>query len=144
MVALAGLLLGIVGWLDVLLLWVPAHFGTPEWEFGTSSSTFDALPLATLGLAFAIAGALAEGWRVRLKVLGWFTAVVLLLLLVVLGLFLLDVPLAWKGVPPANLSTLKRAIAKTVVLAVAYLVTYGLFGLTVLRRLRAAGPPLRG
>ncbi len=143
-VALSGVLLGLIGWLDILLMWVPPHFGRPEWEFGTVSATFDALPLATLGLALALAGVLAGGMRLRAQVLAWFTAAVLVILLAAVVLFLLNTPLAWKGIPPQNLGMLKKAIAKTLVLAVAYLVTYGLFGWLALKRLRAVGTPLGG
>jgi hypothetical protein len=58
-----GGLLALAGWVDVLLLWIPLHLGRPEWEFGTVSSTFDALPLATIGLAILIAAAVAKGRR---------------------------------------------------------------------------------
>ncbi len=141
MLALAGLLLGAVGWLDILLLWVPPHLGRPEWEFATVSATFDALPLATLGLALVLAGVLAAGWRTRLQVVSAFAVAVLVFMLVALVLFLLTVPLAWKGVPPGNLGTLKKAIGKTVLLAVAYFGIYGLFGWIGWKRLRAVKTP---
>ena len=133
-VAVAGLVLGVIGWLDVLLLWVPLHLGRSEWEFGTVSATFDALPLATIGCALVLAGALASGWNVRLRVVGWFAAAVSVLLLAALMLFLLDVPLAWKGVGLINRPPLIRAVAKTCVLAVAYVAVYVATGFWVLRR----------
>ncbi len=141
MVTMVGLLLGVVGWLDILLMWVPAHFGRAEWEFGTISATFDALPLATLGIGLLLAGTLAAGYLGRLKVFGWLSFGILALLLAMLVLYGLDVPLAWKGVAPAALPMLKRAMAKTALLAVMYLVVYGLFGWTVLRHVRHAATP---
>ncbi len=144
MVALAGLVLGAIGWLDLLLLWFPPHFGRPEWEFGTVSATFDALPLGTLGLALLLAAVMASGWRGRLQALMWFAFGVLVVLLAALVLYGLDLPLAWKGVAPETLPMLKRAIAKTLVLAVAYLGAYGLFGVIAWRRWRTAGLPPRG
>ncbi len=139
MVALAGLVLGAIGWLDLLLLWFPLHFGRAEWEFGTVSATFDALPLATLGLALLLAGVMASGWRGRLQALMWFSFGVLVLMLAALVLYGLDLPLAWKGVAPETLPMLKRAIAKTLVLAVAYLGAYSVFGVIAWRRWRTAG-----
>src|SRR5689334_14868275 len=59
----AGLVLAIVGWTDWALLWVPLRFGVVEWEFGTISQSFDALPLATIGTAALVAAALNGGWR---------------------------------------------------------------------------------
>jgi hypothetical protein len=138
MISVVGLLLGAVGWLDIVMLWLPAHIGRAEWEFGTISATFDALPLATLGLGLLLAGSLAAGWMGRIKALGWFALGVLVLLLAVLVLYGLDVPLAWKGVAPAALPMLKRAMAKTLALALAYLVVYGLFGWIARRRVREA------
>jgi hypothetical protein len=133
-VAVAGLVLGAIGWLDVLLLWIPPHFGRGEWEFGTVSATFDALPLATVGLALALAGAVALGWSLRIQVAGWFAAVVSVLLLAALVLFLLDVPLAWKGVGAVNRPPLMRAMGKTFVLAIGYIAMYAVTGWWVLRR----------
>lgn len=137
-IAVVGLLLGAIGWLDVLLLWIPAYFGRTEWEFGTISSTFDALPLATLGLSLILAGAIANGWRVRLRVVAWFAFVVAVVLLAALVLYATDVPLAWSGVQPAAQPVLKRVMIKTVLLAVAYIAAHGMFGFMSLRRLKAA------
>src|SRR5512135_2434530 len=81
LLVLVGLIVGAAGWLDVLMLWYPPQFGKPEWEFGTVSAMFSGLPLATIGLALVMAGGLAAGWNKRLRVLGWFSAAVFVLLL---------------------------------------------------------------
>ena len=141
---MVGLFLGAIGWFDLVMLWLPGHFGRAEWEFGTISATFDALPLATLGVGLLLAGMLATGWMTRLKALGWSCLGIVVVLLAVLVLYGLDVPLAWKGVAPAALPMLKRAMAKTVVLALAYLFVYGFFGWTALRRVRDAGNTPQG
>lgn len=143
-VVLAGLFLGAVGWLDAVLLWVPPRFGSAEWEFGTVSTMFNAMPLPTIGLALAVAGMLALGWTLGLRLAGWFAMAVILALLAALVLYGLDLPPALKAVPPGAKSELKRVIAKTVVLAIGYLVAYATLGVLILRRLRAAGTLRRG
>jgi hypothetical protein len=119
--------------MDVLLLWFPLRFGTAEWEFGTASSTFDALPLGTIGFALLAAAAVAKGWRWASAVAGWVALGLAFVLLAVLLLFALDAPLAWKGVTAAYLPVLKKAMFKTVVSAVAYIGLYAVTGVLTLR-----------
>ena len=133
-----GGLLALAGWMDVLLLWIPSNFGRPEWEFGTVSSTFDALPLGTIGVAILIAAAVARGWRRMILVGGVASLVMAVVLVAALVLFALDVPLAWKGVADAYRSALKKAMFKTAILGVIYITLYAVTGVVTLRRVTGA------
>ena len=133
-----GGLLGLAGLVDVLLLWIPAHLGQPEWEFGTVSSTFDALPLATIGYGILVAAAVSKGWKRTV----WVGAVAGLVLAVVLFaalvLFALDVPMAWKGVGDAYRSALGKTVLKTAFMGVLYITLYAVTGWITLRRVTRA------
>lgn len=94
-VLLGGAVLAFIGWTDLLLLYVPAHFGEADWEFATISRTVDALPLCALGLVLLVVGLLGRGTSRRAARL---VAVLLVLLAILVGallvVFALDVPVA--------------------------------------------------
>ncbi len=133
-----GGLLGLAGLADVVLLWVPLHLGRPEWEFGTASATFDALPLATLGIGVLLAAALAKGWRKAALVGSVAALAVAVVSLGVLILFALDVPMAWKGVGEQFRSQLAKATVKTAFMGVLYIMLYAVAGWISLRRVTRA------
>lgn len=60
-----GILLTIVGFLEVALLWIPANFASTAWGFTTATGFLDAVPLLGLGLALTLAASIALG-RLRL------------------------------------------------------------------------------
>ena len=60
---LAGAALAIVGLFDLGLTWIPLRFGVREWEFGTVTTSLNALPVVTMGLALLLAGAIPAGKR---------------------------------------------------------------------------------
>lgn len=116
----SGLVLAFIGWVDVLLLWYPTRFGDAEWEFGTASATFDALPLATIGLiALAVAVRISGGAGARRAVAG-------LAILAVIGfmaaylLFALSFLQGLGNVPAEANWILVRAGAKATIFAFAY------------------------
>jgi hypothetical protein len=119
-----GLALALVGWADVTLTWYPPRWASLEWELGTISSTFDALPLGTLGLAMVAAGLVARGHARAARVEAIVVAVITLALAVMLVMFLLDVPPALRIVNPAVRAALKKSLVKTGFIAVLYIVTY--------------------
>jgi hypothetical protein len=131
-----GGLLGIAGFIDVVLLWVPPAFGRPEWEFGTVGATFDALPLFTLGMTVLVVASLARGWRWGVVAAGVGSAVAVLVLLAALVLWLLNAPLAWKGVAPDVRPALLKVMFKTVAMASIYLGLFGFVGVMAWRRVR--------
>jgi hypothetical protein len=123
--AVAGLVFGIAGWTDALLLWYPLGFGNPEWEFATASSTFDAIPLGTIGLVALLAGCIGLGGRKRVLGVSALFAVIAVALFAVYVLFALSVTVAWGAIDPGMRVVLIRAVTKTSVLAFAYIFLYG-------------------
>jgi hypothetical protein len=134
--AATGAVLAIVGWVDWALLWVPLRFGTVEWEFGTISASFDALPLATIGSAVFIAAALNGGWRRTLIVAGVVMPLFATGFLLVIGVYLLDIPVLLRDAGEAIRPVLLKAVAKTSLYAVLYTITYAWLALTCWQAVR--------
>lgn len=129
-----GAALALVGWTDAALLWYPLDFGTPEWEFATTSTFFDALPLGTIGLTALAIAAIFRGSSRLLRALSVLLPVLAALFVLVLGLFLLNAVVAWNQVDPALRVMLDRAVLKTSVLGLTYIVLYAWMGWLVQRR----------
>lgn len=129
-----GAALALAGWTDAALLWYPLGFGTPEWEFATTSTFFDALPLGTIGLTALAIGAMSRGSPRLLRVLSFLFPALAIAFVAVLGLFLLNAVVAWNRVDPALKVMLDRAVLKTSVLGLTYIVLYGWIGWLVRRR----------
>ncbi|MGH7481503.1 MAG: hypothetical protein ACRELV_05065 [Longimicrobiales bacterium] len=124
LVVAAGLLFAVAGWTDVLLLWVPLGFGNPEWEFATTSTLFDALPLATIGVALlALAARAAESSWPR-RVLAALCGLIAVALVGAAVLYALSAVVAWNAVDPGMRPLLLRSVVKTPVLAVGYITFY--------------------
>jgi hypothetical protein len=136
--AVTGVALAVVGWVDWLLLWVPLNFGSVEWEFGTIGQSFDALPLATIGTAALIAAAIGGGWRRTLVVTAGLAFAVAITLGLILAIFLLDIPILLEGAAGAVRPVLLKAVAKTSLYGLLYVTTYAWLGLACLRVVRRA------
>lgn len=54
--AILGFAFLLVGLVDLVLLWFPAHFDSLSWEFATVGRTLDGLPLSALGLGLLAYG----------------------------------------------------------------------------------------
>ena len=124
-----GLLLAIIGGIDILLHWYPAHFKSPEWEFGTVATTFASLPLPTMGLVAVLASALARAVRPNLVALSAVLSALALCVAVCLLMFMLDVPLAMRavaqaGVPPEAATEMKRTVVRTLTMGVGFGIVY--------------------
>ena len=133
-----GFLLSLAGLFDFGLGWYPLRFGVPEWEFGTVVSTYSGLPLITMGFAALLGAGLARGTRWLLWVMAIGMALFTAFLLVMLLLFLTDVPLALRAVDGVALLGIKKAIAKTVVLGVLFPVAYAAGAVAAVRHVRKA------
>ena len=126
-----------VGIGDIVIAYVPLRFGTIEWEFATIASTFAGLPLISMGLFGLLAAGLAlPSSRLVL------TAAVLMLLLaggIIAGfvVFLTDAPIALASVPETVALGIRKAIAKTTLLAVAFALAYLVAAISALRHLNA-------
>ena len=112
-------------------------FGTIEWEFATIASTFAGLPLISMGLFGLLAAGMALP-STRLVV----TAALLMLLLaagIIAGfvVFLTDAPIALASVPETVALGIRKAIAKTTLLAVAFALAYLVAAISALRHLNA-------
>jgi hypothetical protein len=117
-----GLTLWIVGLVDLLLAWVPPHFGSPEWEFGTISATLNNLPVPAMGLALVLAFAAADRRRGQLVTVGLWSGLVVLFLLVSAVFYALDVPLALRAVQePVPRAGLRSGMVKAVAAFLTYL-----------------------
>ncbi len=116
-----GFVLAAIGIADSVVNWYPMAFGSPEWEFGTISTTFGSLPLVTMGLAGLLGSFLARGDRIGvivMRVLVWWLGLAVLALYV---LFLTDVPMALRATA-GKLGSLpiRRGIVRTSILGVGF------------------------
>ncbi len=116
-----GFLLAVIGIGDALVNWYPMGWGSPEWEFGTISTTFGALPLVTMGLAALLGSVLARGSRSGIIAVSIFVLLAGLTLLALYVLFLTDVPLALKATArSAARLAIRRGIVRTTILGVGF------------------------
>ncbi len=130
-----GLLLAVVGVVDVALYAYPPAFGSPEWEFGTVASMVSSLPLPTIGFAALLAWALARGGRAGRSVVGITLLAAALLVAAAYVLFLLNVPLALRSANGPQGTLLVRAIIRTSVMAVGFGLGYLVSGIVLIRTL---------
>jgi hypothetical protein len=148
MLIVAGLALSIVGWTDFLLLFWPQQFGHPEWEFGIVAAAYDTLPVPLTGMLLLGIGLRARGAAPALvRMLGAVSVLVAVACLVLLIIFTLDVPLAWKAMhgtlpgaqtPAAQpnlveIAGIKRGIAKALVFGLGYVTAFSLMGIMLWR-----------
>lgn len=120
-----GVLLAVIGGIDIVLHWYPPAFKSPEWEFGTAATTLGALPLPTMGLVAVLASGLARAVRANLVAMAVIFSILTLFVFSALLVFMLDVPLALNAVsaanvPPQAATELKRTIARTVVMGLGF------------------------
>ena len=123
--ALTGAIFFLIGSANQLLAFLPARFGSAEWEFGTVSAYLDAMPLPALGATLFMAAGMALGrrWMVRMG-----SAIVVLMAAVILMLVVLyatNIPIALKAVTdPTIRFGLKKAIAKSLGQGLGYPVAF--------------------
>lgn len=134
-ILIGGIALALAGWLDVSLLWVSPAFGDPDWEFGTVGQTFDALPLATIGVVMMSAGLRGVGgYRVFPRLLAVAELLVALFCLGALVIFSLNVGQAFRLLSdPAAAPGLRRVIAKAIISGVVYAALYGTLAVVMWR-----------
>lgn len=135
MLGLFGLLLAMVGMVDVLLYLYPPSFESPEWEFGTVAAMMSGMPLPAIGFAALGAWILTQGRRVSRIVL---TIVFFGMVLLIAGayiLFLLNVPLAWSASSGPQGPAIIRTIVRTSVMAAGFGAGYLVGGIVLVRSL---------
>jgi hypothetical protein len=116
-----GLLLAVVGFIDVALQWYPTSFKSPEWEFATVAATVATLPLLTIGLTVLLASLLARGSRAGVTTMAAVFALMSFLLVAAYLLFLSDVPMALRAsTNPGIILTIKKSIIRTSAMALGF------------------------
>lgn len=135
---LAGIVFAVVGWIDVVLLWVPMRIGAAQWEFATTSGTFDALPLGTIGILILSLRLIADGGRGGRLATGAVAATIALLLAGVFVVFMLSFVTGYGATEGDTRIILLRAGIKTSLYAVAYVVLYSAVALSLFRSTRKA------
>jgi hypothetical protein len=125
-----GAAMGLLGGCDLILVFVPASWGNPEWEFGTLVAVMDSLPIIVLGLALVVhALAVREKLSVA-RVVGWL-AMGLAVGFLVGGVWVLARtlgPALASPTDPLIRLGVKKAIAKVVVQVVVAPIAMGLVG----------------
>ena len=119
-----GLLLAVIGSIDVVSQWYPASFRSPEWEFGTAAVTIASLPLLTIGVTALLASFLARAKREGVVAMGVVYLALFLIVGAALILFALDVPLALRSPPGPPLTAIKKAIVRTALMGASYEIAY--------------------
>ncbi len=133
-----GVLFTAVGFVDLLLVWYPAQFGTAEWV-----AFLNGLPVPTIGVLLMSASAVSMGWGRYF----WFG---MALLALALGLILMagilfgtTFPIALKMLTdPTLLAGVKKAVLKSFFQLFFYLTAY-LVTIRVLWQWREKGEPVR-
>ena len=119
-----GVLLVVIGGSDIVSLWYPPAFNSPEWEFGTAAVTIASLPLFTIGVVVLLASFLARGRREAAIGMGASFALLFLLVGGVLVLFALDVPLALRVPAGPALTVIKKTIVRTALMGASYEIAF--------------------
>ena len=120
-----GLLLALVGFLDVALQWYPTSFKSPEWEFGTITNSFSTLPLLSIGLMLMLASYLTRAERAGVVAMAIVLSLLLVLIVGAFLLFLSDVPLALNASNQAVVVlTMKKSIVRTSVMGLGFGAAY--------------------
>jgi len=121
-----GIVLVILGFVDIGLGLYPTAFGNSEWEFGTLTGILNGFALPTMGFYLLLASFIAGGKRVAARVTSLLMIVVVVALVVLGLLYATGIPLALKSVAGNALLTLgiKKALVKAGVLLVGYLSLY--------------------
>jgi hypothetical protein len=116
-----GLAFTIVGGGDLLLVWYPFRFGSPEWEFGTVTQALDGLPVTTLGLAMLLGAAVARGQRWLVRTIATVFLVLAVIIVLAAILYATNVPMALQAIEDPGIKTgLKKAIAKSAIQSAVY------------------------
>jgi hypothetical protein len=116
-----GVVVLLVGFVDLLLAWTPPRFGDPDWEFGTASAMFNNLPVPAMGLGLTLASAAARNERKLVRGIAIVALILALWALLGAVLFGLTLPLALNSiVEPSPRQALLRSSIKTTVQIVAY------------------------
>lgn len=131
-----GVILALIGLVDILLNLYPPAFDSPEWEFGTVTRMLTSLPLPTVGFAGLAAWGFARGGRKSRIAIAVASFVMLVLIAAAYLLFLLNVPLAWSATEGPQGPAIIRSIVRTTVMGFGFGVGYLVLGISLIRTLK--------
>lgn len=120
--------------LDFGLAFYPVSFGSAEWEFGTATAVMNNFPLATVGVGLigvAGLGSRTTGLVTLARSLSIFAVVTILVLTVMFGRNLSEA--IGSVTDPVLREGLWKAIVRTSIQLVAYLVGFGWFAIRLQR-----------
>jgi len=120
-----GLVLLVVGVIDVALRWYPVAFKSPEWEFATTSISIASLPIVSIGAVSLLFSFLQRGARPGVIIIGVLFTLLALLVMVWLIPFGLDVPIALGAISaPGPRTEILKAIARTLVMGASFFLLF--------------------
>ena len=131
-----GVVLGIIGFADFVLVFYPGRFGDPTWEFAAVDAAFSSLPVFTVGLGLLISAALAQGFVTRVRVLAVVCMLLAVAIVALMLLYATNIPLALKLSPPDVLPGIYKSIIRTVLMAVVFGTGFVVAAFTAWRRTR--------
>lgn len=131
-----GLVLGIVGFADFLLVFYPGRFGDPTWEFAAIDAAFSSLPVLTIGLTLMMAAGAARGAVKSVRMCAAFAVVLAVAILALMLMYATNIPLALRLSPKEVLPGIYKSIIRTVLMAVVFGAGYIIAGMTAWRRTR--------
>jgi hypothetical protein len=135
----AGFVLLTVSWTHLINTFFPYRFGIATWEYAAVTQSIDVMPLGIAGLAMAGSASVANGWRRRGLALVVMCVINVLILFAMVGLIVLDLPIAWNTVPDAMHRDLIKSSAKAVGFA-ALFVWFHIWVARLLLRARRSAP----
>jgi hypothetical protein len=116
-----GLLLVIVGGIEVVSLWMPPNLAIPAWRVRTAGAFFDTFPQFGLGVVLLLAAAVALGWPGTIRTLATVCILLALALWAVAALYVSALPTVVNGVMDPGMRTqITKATLKTVLQALFY------------------------
>lgn len=115
-----GIVVGFVGFADVALVFYPARFGDPTWEFGVVDSAVSSLPLLIMGLAAIMGAAMARKRPAQIRAAAVVALLLALLILAAWIMYMTTAPLAVRVSPPEIKPGIYKSIARTTIMSVAF------------------------
>jgi hypothetical protein len=115
-----GLMLGIVGLSDVALVFYPARWGDPGWEFAAIGMALSTFPLLIVGIAAMLAAAVARGKRTTARIVAATSIALALLILGGFGIFQSTIPVALRVAPPELMPGIQKSIVRTAIMSLAF------------------------
>ena len=130
-----GLAFAVIGLGDLALAWFPAAFGSPEWEFGTATTTLNGMPVPAMGLVLLLGAALAAGRPRLTRGVSVLLLVLAVAILVVGFLWATTLPMAFRPVTNEVVRLgLQKAVAKTALQLLVYPPLFIVLGVAGWRR----------